>query len=105
MKRLLHAILYCRSDSARSLEKQEERCRQKAVEEGAGTTITISDHSPTSRGMDRPGIVEMRHLLRSGRVDLVVAVSPRRLSVRLADVRALAQDASWAGARLVFLSP
>ena len=105
MKRLLHAILYCRSYSARSLEAQEERCRQEAVEEGAGTTITISDHSPTSRGMDRPGIVEMRHLLRSGRVDLVVAVSPRRLSVRLADVRALAQDASRAGARLVFLSP
>lgn len=55
--------------------------------------------------LGRPGITELRSLLQSGGVDLLVVDTPDRLSVRLADIRALAQEASRAGARLVFVSP
>ena len=105
MKHPLHAILYCRATvrSGRWMERQEERCRRKAVEEGAETTITIYDRGGS--GLDRPSITELRTLLQSGRVDLVVADAPDRLSVRLADIRALAREVSRAGARLVFVSP
>ena len=107
MKHPLHAILYCRATvrSGRWMERQEERCRRKAVEEGAETTITIYDRGGSADAMGRPGITELRTLLQSGRVDLVVADTPDRVSVRLADIRALAQEASRAGARLVFVSP
>ena len=107
LKQPLHAILYCRATvrSGRWMERQEERCRRKAVEEGAETTITIYDRGGSAGAMGRPGITELRTLLQSGRVDLVVADAPDRLSVRLADIRALAREVSRAGARLMFVSP
>ncbi len=103
LKQPLHAILYCRATvrSGRWMERQEERCRRKAVEEGAETTI----YDRGGSGLGRPGITELRTLLQSGRADLVVADAPDRLSVRLADIRALAREVSRAGARLMFVSP
>ena len=107
MTRPTHAVLYCRSaqGSARSLEEQEERCKRKAFEEGAETTATIIDPGPAHGGMDRPSVLELRRLVRAGKIDLVVVDTPDRLTKRIGDIRALAQEVSRAGARLVFLSP
>ena len=55
--------------------------------------------------MDRPSVLELRRLVRAGKIDLVVVDTPDRLTKRIGDIRALAQEVSRAGARLVFLSP
>lgn len=107
MNRHLHAVLYCRSarNSARALVVQEERCKRKAVEEGAETTATIIDDGPTGAGLDRPAVTELRSLIRTGKIDLVVVEAPARLTRRIADLRAFVQEVAKAGARLVFVAP
>ncbi len=103
----LRAVLYCRSahNSARSMAAQEERCQRKALELGAGQTVTICDVGSVADRLDRPAITELRSLLRGGAVDLVVADAPDRLTRHIADLRTLAQEISRAGARLVFVTP
>ena len=102
-----HALLYCRSarNSARALEAQEERCKRRAVEEGAATTATIYDHGPAAAGLDRPAVAEVRSWLQSGSVDLLIVDSPQRLTHSVADLGALRQEVAQAGARLLFVSP
>ncbi len=107
MEQHLSAVLFCRSghNSPRSMAAQEERCRRRAVELGVEETVTIVDDGPATAGLDRPAIAELRSLLRSGLVGLVVADTPDRLTRRMADFRALGQEISRAGVRLVFVSP
>jgi len=107
MHRQPHALLYCRSphNSARALGAQEERCKRRAMEEGAATTATIFDDGRATAGLDRPAVAEVRRLLRSGGVDLLVVDSPQRLTHSIADLRALRQEVAQAGARLLFVSP
>lgn len=103
----LHAAIYCRSarNSARALVDQEKRCKRKAVEEGAESTVTIIDRAPGASSQNRPAIAELRSLLGRRHIDLVVVDRPSRLTRRSADLRAFVQDVSRAGARLVFVGP
>ncbi len=105
MNASLHALIYCRAarSSARALQAQQERCEKKAADMGATETVTIVDRQ-SQGGLDRPAVQQMRSLLATGTIDLVVVDSPERLSRRLADLRALSQDVSRAGARLVFVA-
>ena len=103
----LSAVLFCRSvhNSAQSMAAQEDRCKRKAVTMGAGTIVTIIDAGSAKAGLDRPAVAELRSLLRSRLVDLVVADTPDRLTRDIRDIRTLGQEISRAGARLVFVSP
>lgn len=105
MNASLHALIYCRParSSARALQMQQERCEKKAADMGATETVTIVDRQSRG-GLERPAVQQMRSLLATGTIDLVVVDSPERLSRRLADLRALSQDVSRAGARLVFVA-
>jgi len=55
--------------------------------------------------MGRPAIAELRKLIDSGSIDLVVVESSDRLTRRIFDLRELMRDVSRAGARLMFVSP
>ena len=105
MNQAIHALIYCRAarHSARTLQLQQQRCQRKAADLGATETVTIVDHQ-TIGGVDRPAVQQMRSLLATGTIDVVVVDSPDRLSRRLVDLRALSQDVSRAGARLVFVA-
>lgn len=103
MSKSVHALIYCRAGraSVRALKVQEDRCRRKALNLGATETVTIVDRGPAD-ALDRPGVRQMRALVASGRIDLVVVDSPDRLSLEPGDVRALSREVARTGARLVF---
>ena len=105
MKGSLHALIYCRAarSSSRNLDRQQERCRRKAEDLGATETVTIVDRE-TDPSVDRAAVAQMRSLLATGTIDVVVVESPERLARRLADLRAISQDVSRAGVRLVFVA-
>ena len=107
MNRPLHAVLFCRSNrgSVSGLQAQEDRCRRKATEAGATDIVTIVDDQGGPADMGRPAIAELRKLIDSGSIDLVVVESSDRLTRRIFDLRELMRDVSRAGARLMFVSP
>lgn len=105
--RQFRAVLYCRSTraSARGLQAQEERCRSRAEAEGATEITTIMDRDPGPADLGRPAIVQLRQMLEERAVDLVVVESTERLTRKISDLRALMQDVSRAGARLLIVAP
>lgn len=108
MNRQPRAVLFCRSNhgSARGIEAQERRCRAAAAAAGAAEDmITIVDQERGTSDLDRPAVAELRRLVQSGAVDLVVVDAPDRLSRRVGDLRAFTQEISRAGVRLLFVAP
>jgi len=105
--RPLRAVLYCRSrrNSVRALEAQEARCKRRAVDEGAETTVTIFDRGPAGPCFDRPAVSELLRLVRADLVDLVVVDTADCLSLRVRELRELLRQVAKGGARLVFVAP
>lgn len=107
MSDLMRAAVYCcaKHGSTHSLDTQQARCAQRVLQEGAETVAMLFDEQATRPMRCRPGITELLALLRTERINLVVVDGPERLTPSVLELRALGQEVSRAGSRLIFVKP
>src|SRR5918998_1193144 len=105
----MRAIVYARVSTdaqerdGTSLDTQERACLQFAKEQGWQVIEPIRD-AASGFSLDRPGIDSLRHLLRTGAVDVVVAYAVDRLSRNQNQIGVLFDEVQQAGARLEFVT-
>ena len=86
-----------------SLDTQERACKALAAERGWRVVRCIRDAASGS-SLERPGIEELRALLRRGEVDMVVAYAVDRLSRNQNHIGVLFDDFERAAARMEFVT-
>jgi site-specific DNA recombinase len=86
-----------------SLDTQERACMEYAESQGM---LVIEHIRDTASGftLDRPGMEQIRHLLRQGAVDVVLSYAVDRLSRNQNHIGVLLDAAEQAGARLEFVT-
>ena len=87
----VRAVIYARISLDRhdgaGVERQEAECRQLAERNGWEVTHVYVDNSVSAySGKDRPEYTAMLAAIRGGRVDVVLAWHPDRLTRRLKDL-------------------
>jgi site-specific DNA recombinase len=82
-----------------SLDSQLEACRELANREGWEVVAEVRD-DVSGHTLDRSGLDMTRHLVREGRVDVVVAHKQERLSRSQTDTGILYREFSEAGVRI-----
>lgn len=104
------AALYCRVSSNQqeedgtSLSTQEERCRAFAEARGYDVTGVYRDTHTGVQYRERPGLGQMREILRAGGIDIVVIYAIDRLSRHQAHLAIIAEEIDDHGARLEFVT-
>ena len=104
---LARALIYCRVSTegqerdGSSLVTQEAACRSYAAAQGYVVLRSLSD-SASGSSLDRPGLSEVRRLVRAGEVDVVIAFSLDRLSRSQNHVGILDDECQRRGCRLEF---
>ena len=84
-----------------SLDTQERACLEHA--KGWCVVVNIRD-TASGASLDRPGIEQLRQLLRQGAVDVVVAYAVDRLSRNQNHIGILFDEVELAGAKLEFVT-
>lgn len=92
------------NDEGTSLATQEARIREHAATQGYQMVGVYSDLQTGATYRDRPGLSELRALVRAGAVDVVLAYAIDRLARHQAHVYIIAEEASDHGARLEFVT-
>ncbi len=100
--------IYCRVSTdaqerdGTSLGTQERACLAHAAQQ---RWMVIGSYRDTASGfnLDRPGLAEMRHLVRSGEVDVVLCHDLDRLSRKQTHVAILVEEADDYGVQLAFV--
>jgi site-specific DNA recombinase len=105
----MRALIYARVSTdaqerdGTSLETQERACVEHVLQAGWVIVECIRD---TASGftLDRPGVAQVRKLLRQGAVDVVIAYAVDRLSRNQNQIGVLFDEVEQAGARLEFVT-
>lgn len=106
-RRATHAVVYCRVSTegqgrdGSSLVTQEAACRSYATSHGYVVIQSLNDTASGS-SLDRPGLGEVRRLVRAGDVDVVIAFSLDRLSRSQNHVGILDEECQRSRCRLEF---
>ena len=107
---MVRAAIYTRvstdrqEDEGSSLDTQSARCRDYCAARGYGIVATISDTWTGSQYRERPGLTQLRELVRSRQVDVVVAYAIDRLSRNQAHLYILAEEFGDHECRLEFVT-
>lgn len=107
---MIRAAIYLRvstEEQARhgfSLAAQREACRERARQLGAAEIVEFADEGVSGALLQRPGLSALREALRSGAVQLVVALDPDRLARNLSHQLLLTEEIERARARLEFVN-
>lgn len=105
----MKAVVYCRVSTdaqerdGTSLETQERACIEYCKTLGWSVARRIHD-AASGYSLERPGIEEVRRLLRLGEVDVVVAYAVDRLSRNQNHIGVLFDEAQNANVRLDFVT-
>jgi len=86
-----------------SLETQREACEERAKEMGASEIIFLED-TFTGIDLERPALKELRELVFQGKVQMVVAYDPDRLSRNLADLLLITNELDRLNVNLYFVN-
>src|SRR5215216_334586 len=105
----MRALIYARVSTdaqerdGTSLETQERACVEHVLQAGWVIVECIRD---TASGftLDRPGVAQVRKLLRQGAVDVVIAYAVDRLSRNQNQIGVVFDEVEQAGARLEFVT-
>jgi site-specific DNA recombinase len=104
----MRVAIYCRVSTdgqereGTSLDEQEEVCRRHAARLGAEVVACISE-SASGYTLARPGLIELRQLLRAGKLDAIISTEVDRLSRHLNQMGALFDEVETAGVQLVLV--
>ena len=86
-----------------SLDTQERACLEFARSQGWIVVESVRD-AASGFSLDRPGIVQVRQLLRQGVADVVIAYAVDRLSRNQNQIGVMFDEIQQAGARLEFVT-
>lgn len=106
----MRAAIYIRvssEDQARhgySLESQRVACRAKAAALGATDIVECADEGVSGSILDRPGLTQLRHLVRHHDIDLVVIYDPDRFARRLSHQLLVTEEIEKASVALEFIN-
>jgi site-specific DNA recombinase len=82
----MRVIIYCRvstkdqEEDGTSLDTQEQRCRAYAAENGWQVTAVYRETHSGAELWERPKLTELREMMRTGAVDVLLAYALDRLS-------------------------
>ena len=93
----MRAIIYTRSRSETSADRQLEECRELAAERGWEVVGEFADGDASAFTLDRPGMQQGMQLVRTGGCDVLVAASADRLTRNASDLASIFADADAAG--------
>src|SRR5215208_7022351 len=105
----MRAIVYSRVSTdaqerdGTSLDTQERACLDFARQQGWRVVETVRD-AASGFSLDRPGIVQVRQLLRQRVADVVIAYAVDRLSRNQNQIGVMFDEIQQAGARLEFVT-
>ena len=103
----MRTIVYSRvstdaqADEGTSLDTQE-RANLECVEEAGGTVIRTIRDTASGSSLERPGMAEVRRLMRDGECEVVLAYALDRLSRNQHHIGVLFDEAETVGVRLEF---
>ena len=106
----MRALLYARvstdkqEESGSSLESQAIACRDYATTHGYSIVGTFQDTASGAAYRDRPGLSDLRAVVRAGQADVIVAYAIDRLSRNQAHLAIIAEEANDHGCRLEFVT-
>lgn len=87
-----------------SLAAQREACREQARRLGAEEILEFADEGVSGALLQRPGLSALREAVRTGAVQMVVALDPDRLARNLSYQLLLTEEIERAKARLEFVN-
>ena len=105
----MRAIVYARVSTdaqereGTSLETQERECIEYAEAAGWAVTRIIRDVA-SGASLDRPGIEQVRRVLRDGACDILIAYAADRLSREQNHIGVLLDEAEHADVRIAFVT-
>ena len=106
----VRAAIYIRvssDDQARhgySLDSQRLACRAKAEALGANDIVECADEGVSGSILDRPGLTQLRNLVRSHAIQLVVMYDPDRFARRLSHQLLVTEEIEKASVALEFIN-
>lgn len=106
---LPRAAIYCRVSSDQqevnySLPTQEAACRQHCAEHGYQVVAVFTDVHTGAQYRERPGLSQLRELVRQQAIDVVVCYAVDRLSRNQAHLYILVEELADHGCRLEFVT-
>jgi DNA invertase Pin-like site-specific DNA recombinase len=94
----MRAVIYTRSRSGTGEDRQLERCRAVAAEQGWEVIAAYSDHDVSALNLDRrPGLQSAMNLVRSRGCDILVADAPEVLTRSASGMRSIVADVDAVG--------
>ena len=106
---MTRCVIYCRVSTdaqerdGTSLETQQAACRDYALAQGWNTVLEIRD-SASGYTLERPGMDQVRRLLRDADADVVLAFAIDRLSRNQNQIGVLFDEANQTGVKLDFVT-
>jgi|HubBroStandDraft_3_1064219.scaffolds.fasta_scaffold43303_2 DNA invertase Pin-like site-specific DNA recombinase len=91
------AVIYTRNRSGTGEDRQLERCRTVAAEQGWEVIAACSDQDVSALNLDRPGLQSAMNLVRSRGCDILVADAPEVLTRSASGVRSIVADVDAVG--------
>jgi site-specific DNA recombinase len=102
----MRAIMYTRSRSGTGADasRQLEQCRAFAVSRGWDVSEVFTDEDASAYTLDRPGLTQAMHLVRTRGCDVLVAQSADRLTRNASDLASIIADADADAAGVIVVT-